>query len=152
MTNNLITLLAIDRNYNIITLLSYHVKKSKIMSQILFNRVLLMMTELEHLALMEVSQERGYTVYLGNMNDNFLMMNLGKICPCDLVSLSLQDLIIARAVINQSVMKMLIIFSHVNNSMVQLRVAMIYWYEKLDRYVITQDFNGQIATLDSSEL
>ena len=68
------------------------------------------MTELEHLALMEVSQERGYTVYLENMSDNFLMMNLGKVYPCDLVSLSLQDLIIALVVINQSLMNMLIIF------------------------------------------
>ena len=69
------------------------------------------MTEQEHFALMEVSQVRGYTVYLRYVNGNFLMMNLGKAYPCDLVSLSLQDLIIALVVvINQALMNMLIIF------------------------------------------
>ena len=68
------------------------------------------MTELEHFALMAVSQERGYTVYLRYVNGNLLMMNLGKAYPCDLVSLSLQDLIIALVVINQALMNMLIIF------------------------------------------
>ena len=37
------------------------------------------MTEPDRLALMEVSRGLGYIAYLKRMNDNYLMMNLGKL-------------------------------------------------------------------------
>ena len=71
-------ILLVERSYNIIILLSYQAKKSKIMKLILFKRALLM-TEADRLALMEVSRGLGYIAYLKRMNDNYLMMNLGKL-------------------------------------------------------------------------
>ena len=49
------------------------------MNIILFNLVLLMI-ELDYLALMEALLELGYIVYLKSMNDSYLMMNLRKLC------------------------------------------------------------------------
>ena len=46
------------------------------MKFIIFNRALLM-TELDRLALIEVSRVLGYIAYLRRMLDNYLMLNLG---------------------------------------------------------------------------